>query len=67
MIKQSFSTSTDHSEIKFNVGSTHQNRKGFYEIVAIRHPHAKIRYQDGSETVCNLTALKRIEANMLAS
>ena len=66
MIKFS-STSETQQESKFNVGSFHQNRKGSYEIVAIKHPYAKIKYQDGQEAVCNLSALRRIEANLLAS
>lgn len=67
MIKQSSSTPSQQKESKFNVGSFHQNRKGQYEIVAIKHPYAKIRYQDQSESVCNLSALQRIEANMLSN
>ena len=67
MITQYSSASTSQKESKFQVGSVHVNRNGSYEIVAIKHPHAKIRYQDGKETVCNLSALRRIEANMLAS
>ena len=66
MIKQ-FSTTLPHQkESKFTVGSFHQNRKGLYEIVAINNPHAKIRYQDGTEAVCNLSALRRIAANLAA-
>lgn len=67
MIKERSTTPTPLKESKFGIGSFHQNRKGFYEIVTINYPHAKIRYQDGSETLCNLTALQRIEANILNS
>ena len=67
MIKEYTSTPSQLKESKFNVGSVHQNRKGVYEIVAVKNPYARIRYQDGSETVCNLSALQRIEANILGS
>jgi hypothetical protein len=67
MIKELSTTPTRLKESRFSIGSLHQNKKGFYEIVAINYPHAKIRYQDGSETLCNLTALQRIESNILNS
>ena len=67
MIKQSSITPSRHKESKFNVGSFHKNRKGSYEIVAINNPYARIRYQDGTDSMCNLSALRRIEANILGS
>lgn len=67
MIKQVSSTSKACKESKFQVGSVHQNRKGFYEILALKNPYATIRYKDGTETVCNLNALRKIEANILTS
>lgn len=66
MIKQSYSTPTIYNGSKFQVGSIHQNRKGFYEILSLKIPCTTIRYQDGTEVVCNLDALRRIEANILS-
>lgn len=67
MITEYYSTLPPQQESKFQVGSVHVNRKGSYEILAINNPQAKIRYQDGTETVCNLSALRRIEANLLSN
>lgn len=67
MIKEYSSTQMPQTVSKFEVGSVHENRTGAYEIIAIKNPHVRIRYQDGTETVCNLSALRRIEANILSS
>jgi hypothetical protein len=65
MIQQSSLSPSIIRESKFKVGSFHQNRNGSYEIVALKNPHATIRYQDGTQKVCNLAALRKIEANIL--
>jgi len=67
MIQQSSLSPSINKESKFQVGSFHQNRNGIYEIVALKNPYASIRYQDGTERVCNLAALRKIEANILCS
>jgi hypothetical protein len=67
MIKQISSTHAAFERSKFHVGSTHQSRRGFYEILSLKYPYATIRYQDGTENMCNLAALQKIEANILGS
>jgi hypothetical protein len=49
----------------FTSGTFHQNRKGFYVVVAVNGARATIRYQDGTTTTSDIAALERIEMNLL--
>ena len=51
--------------MNFAVGTFHQNRKGFYVIIALNGSTAAIRYQDGSQSSSDVLVLKRIEENLL--
>lgn len=49
----------------FASGTFHQNRKGFYVVVAVNGPSASIRYQDGTLATSDIAVLQRIEENLL--
>jgi hypothetical protein len=51
--------------MNFSVGTFHQNRNGYYEIIALNGSTASIRYKDGSQASSSVSVLKRIEENLL--
>ncbi len=51
-------------EFKFQVGSTHENMKGAYQVISIHHDTMVIRWSDGSEATTTVELQKRILERM---
>jgi hypothetical protein len=54
----------DEGPVVFAVGKRYRNRRGFYQIVAIRPPDMQIRYENGDLATVNIAVQERILANM---
>jgi hypothetical protein len=52
------------NDIKFEVGSTHENMKGVFGVVSIHRDKMMIRWDDGSEAVTSVDLQKRIIERM---